>query len=258
MTRGNYLRPVSSCTSSDTPGPPDGRFTATNWNLVLLAGREDTARAEGALAELCRRYWYPLYAYVRRTGRSPEDAEDLTQEFFARLLGKQWLTDADQTKGRFRTFLLTAMQRFLAVQRRDANTLKRGRSQVFIPLDAATAEERYQLEPVDTASPDKLYERRWAMTLLDSTLAALREEMVKDGHGERFAALQPCLVGGEAELPYAELAERFALTESSVKSIVRRMRLRYRELLRAEVASTVAHPAETDAELKHLFAALRT
>ena len=176
---------------------------------------------------------------------------------FARLPGKEWLADADPAKGRFRTFLLTAMQRFLAARRRDANTLKRGRGLVFVPLDAATAEKRYQLEPVDTASPDRLYERRWAMTLLDAALAALREEMARDGQRERFEALQPCLVGGEAELPYAELAEKFALTESSVKSIVRRLRLRYREVLRAEVARTLANPAEVDAELKHLLAVLR-
>ena len=169
------------------PSPEGAReFRTTHWSAVLLARRGDTVRAEPALAELCRGYWYPLYAYVRRLGRTAEDAQDLTQEFFARLLEKNWLAEADPARGRFRSFLLAALKHFLANEWNHANRLKRGGGREFIPLDAATAEELYVLEPSDLASPELLYDRRWALTVLARAQNRLRDEMTTASQRERF------------------------------------------------------------------------
>jgi DNA-directed RNA polymerase specialized sigma24 family protein len=243
--------------SVDSPGPGGSpTFATTRWSAVIEAGQADSPRAAEALEALCQTYWYPLYAYVRRNGHRPEDAQDLTQEFFARLLAKGWLADADRTRGRFRTFLLTALKRFLANEWHREHCLKRGGANALIPLDAGTAEERYALEPLDLATPDALYERRWAMTLLERALARLRTECEGAGEGERFEALQSCLLGERSEAGYATLAARFDLTESGLKSTVRRFRLRFRELLRAEIADTVASDAEVELELHQMQAVL--
>jgi RNA polymerase sigma factor (sigma-70 family) len=244
----------------DTPATrqPSARpvFVTTHWSVVLTAGRSDTPRARDALTNLCQTYWFPLYAYVRRRGHSPEDAQDLTQEFFARLLEKNWVGGADQRKGKFRSFLLTAMKRFLADEWDKARAQKRGGGQAPLPLQFDTAETRYGHEPADQVTPEQSFERRWALTLLDSVLNRLRAEFEQEGRAELFAALNPCLVGDRTAQPYAELAVKLGVSEGTVKSAVHRLRQRYRQLLRDEIAQTVAEPGEVDEELRHLFAVL--
>ncbi len=231
-------------------------FVTTRWSVVLTAGHSDTAHALVALEKLCRAYWYPLYAYVRRRGQSPEDAKDLTQEFFARLLERNWVGRADQQKGRFRSFLLSAMNHFLADEWDKARAQKRGGGRTPIPLQFDTAETRYGHEPVDNVTPEHSYERRWALTVLDEVLPRLRSEYEQAGRAEFFAALHPCLVGDRTAQPYAELAVKLGVSEGAVKSVVHRLRQRYRELLRDEIAQTVAGPSEVDEELRHLFVVL--
>lgn len=223
---------------------------------MLTAGRSDTTRAHAALANLCQTYWYPLYAYVRRRGHSPEDAQDLTQAFFARLLERNWVGQADQQKGRFRSFLLSTMNHFLADEWDKARAQKRGGGILPVPLQFDTAETRYGHEPADNVTPEQNYERRWALTLLDKVLQRLRSEYEQEGKAELFAALHPCLVGDRTAQPYAELAVTLGVSEGAVKSAVHRLRQRYRQLLHDEIAQTVASPGEVNAELHHLFAVL--
>ncbi len=225
---------------------------------MLTAGRSDTTRAHAALANLCQTYWYPLYAYVRRRGHSPEDAQDLTQAFFARLLERNWVGQADQQKGRFRSFLLSAMNHFLADEWDKARAQKRGGGILPVPLQFDTAETRYGHEPADNVTPEQNYERRWALTLLDKVLQRLRSGYEQEGKKELFAALNPCLVGDRTGQPYAELAVTLGVSEGAVKSAVHRLRQRYRQLLHDEIAQTVASPGEVNAELHHLFAVLAT
>jgi RNA polymerase sigma factor (sigma-70 family) len=242
-------------TSSDTPPPPGAPrcFVTTHWSVVLAAGRSDTARAEAALERLCEAYWYPLYGYVRRRGYSIEDAQDLTQAFFARVLERHWLADAQQAKGRFRTFLLTAMERFLANEWDKARALKRGGGQRMVPLQLGTAEMRYGVEPADTRTPEQAFEYRWALTLLEEVVKRLGAEYQARGQEELFKALKPCLVGEGSSQPYGELAAQLGMEEGAVKVAVHRLRQRYRELLRAEIANTVASAGEVEAEMRHLF-----
>jgi RNA polymerase sigma factor (sigma-70 family) len=242
-------------TSSDTPPPPGAPrcFVTTHWSVVLAAGRSDTARAEAALERLCEAYWYPLYGYVRRRGYSIEDAQDLTQAFFARVLERHWLADAQQAKGRFRTFLLTAMERFLANEWDKARALKRGGGQRMVPLQLDTAETRYGVEPADTRTPEQAFEYRWALTLLEEVVKRLGAEYQARGQEELFKALKPCLVGEGSSQPYGELAAQLGMEEGAVKVAVHRLRQRYRELLRAEIANTVASAGEVEAEMRHLF-----
>jgi RNA polymerase sigma-70 factor (ECF subfamily) len=221
--------------------------------VVVAAGRSDTTRARAALEKLCQSYWFPLYAYVRRRGHSVEDAQDLTQEFFARVLEHQWLARADQAKGRFRTFLLTALERFLANEWDKARALKRGGGHAPVPLQLDTAETRYGVEPTDDRTPEQAFEYRWALTLLEEVVKRLEQEFCAEGQAELFAALKLCLVGDRASQPYAELAAALDMNEGAVKVAVHRLRQRYRELLRAEIANTVASSADVDAEMRHLF-----
>jgi RNA polymerase sigma-70 factor (ECF subfamily) len=236
--------------------PQAAAFVTTHWSIVLTAGRCDTPRAREALSKLCQTYWYPLYAYVRGRGHAREDAQDLTQEFFARLLEKNWVGSADRRKGRFRSFLLIAMKRFLADEWDKARAQKRGGGVPLLPLEFDTAETRLRREPVDEVTPEHSFERRWVLTLLDEVLKRLRQEYDQEGNAELFAELHPCLVGDRASLPYAELATKLAVSESAAKSAVHRLRQRYRKLLRAEIAQTVADPDEVDEELRHLFVVL--
>ena len=231
-------------------------FATTHWTVVLSAGKSGTTHATAALERLCQTYWYPLYGYVRRCGHSPEDAQDLTQAFFARLLEGQWIGRADREKGKFRSFLLSALKYFLADEWDRARAKKRGGGFTPLPLQLDTAETRYGHEPSDHTTPEQLYERRWALALLEEVLRRLASEYEKDGKAKHFAELNPCLVGDRSALPYAELAVKLGLSESAVKSIAHRMRLRYRELLREEIANTVDSPAEVDEELQHLFTIL--
>jgi RNA polymerase sigma-70 factor (ECF subfamily) len=232
-------------------------FATTHWTVVLTAGRTDTTKAGAALEKLCRTYWYPLYAYVRRRGQSAADAQDLTQAFFARLLERNWVGAANRERGRFRTFLLTAMSRFLADEWDKLRAQKRGGGQVLVPLQLDTAETRYGLEPADgAATPEESYERRWALTLLETVLERLRAEYESAGRGEWFARLKDCLVGGRESLPYAELAGPLHVTEGAVKVAVHRLRKRYRELLRTEIAQTMTETEDVDEELRHMFRVL--
>ena len=243
-------------TSTRIESPRRPAFVTTHWSVVLTAGRSDTPRARDALARLCQTYWYPLYTYVRRRGHSPEDAQDLTQEFFARLLEKNWVGAADQAKGRFRSFLLSAMNHFLADEWDKARAQKRGGGVPLVPLQFDTAETRYGLEPADNATPERSFELRWALTLLEEVLKQLQAEYEREGKADWFAALNPCLVGERTSQPYAELAAKLGVSEGAVKSAVHRLRQRYRQLLRDEITNTVAGPADVDEELRHLFAVL--
>jgi RNA polymerase sigma-70 factor (ECF subfamily) len=224
--------------------------------VVLQAARGDEAAAAAALETLCRTYWYPLYCYVRRRGHAPCDAQDLTQEFFARMLAQDWVARADREKGRFRSFLLMAMSRFLANEWDRARTLKRGGSHPHQPLVPDTAETRYAQEPATRTTPEDAFEKQWALTLLDQVLEQLQQEyQVADQHA-LFAALKPTLAGSRETLPYAELGPRLGLSEGAIKVAVSRLRQRYRERLRAEIAQTVAGPEEVEEELRHLVRVL--
>ncbi len=230
-------------------------FVTTHWSVVLRAS-EDTPQARSALEQLCRVYWYPLYAHVRRRGHSPEDAQDLTQEFWARLIERNWLARADQNKGRFRTFLLTAMERFLKDERQKARALKRGGGRLPLPLELESGETRYGTEPADARTPEQAFERRWAVALLDETLRQLEAEYRADGKGGWFAALRPCLLGQGELVKFDKLGEQLGLSEGAVKVAVHRLRQRYRERLRAEIAHTVASADDVEAEMRHLFKVL--
>ena len=216
----------------------DARFATTRWSVVLAAGHR-TAGGRDSFASLCQSYWFPLYAYVRRRGHAPEDAQDLTQAFFTRLMEKNWVAAADQTKGRFRSFLLTAMKHFLADEWDRERAQKRGGGIAPLALELATAEAQYAREPVDAETPERIFERRWALTLLDQVLARLRAEYERDGKAALFEALHPTLVGERTAQPYAELARSLDSSEAAIKSAVHRLRQRYRQLLREEIAGTV-------------------
>ena len=228
-------------------------FVTTHWSVVLAAGRGDTTRARDALARLCQTYWYPLYAYVRRRGHSPHDAQDLTQEFFTRLLERRSLAGADPNRGRFRSFLLTAMNHFLVNEWQKARAQKRGGGGRILSLDLAAAEERFDLEPADNSSPDKVFEKQWALTLLNNVLKQLEDEFRREGKGDWFAVLKQTLTGARESQPYAELAAKSGMNENAIKVAVHRLRKRYRELIRTEIAGTLARTQDIDEEMRHLF-----
>jgi RNA polymerase sigma factor (sigma-70 family) len=244
-----------STSTSASKARSAGVFATTRWTMVMQAGT-DSPNAQQALETLCRNYWYPLYAYVRRQGHNPHDAQDLTQAFFARLLQKNYLADVNREKGRFRSFLLASLKHFLANEWDRERALKRGGGKKLIALDEDSAESRYKLEPKDDLSADRIYERRWALTLLDQVLAKLRAEFEADSKAHHFEALKDYLAAGRASVSYAQAAERLGMNEGAVKVAVHRLRKRYRELLRAEIAQTVATASEIEAEIRHLFAAL--
>jgi RNA polymerase sigma-70 factor (ECF subfamily) len=228
-------------------------FATTHWSVVLAAREEDTPLAAEALETLCRAYWYPLYAFVRRQGRNPEDAQDLTQGFFAHLLRKDFLSGVGPEKGRFRSFLLACLKHFLADEWEKARTAKRGGNCIEMRLDFAGAEERYQLEACVEADPESLYERRWAIDVLDQVLNRLQREAVASGRETVFEQLQGCLLGERPTETYAQLGARLDMSETAVKVSVHRLRRRYRELLHEEIAHTVTHPEEIDEEMRYLF-----
>jgi len=230
-------------------------FQTTHWSVVLGAGQNDTTRAQDALGRLCQTYWYPLYAYVRQRGHSPQDAQDLTQEFFARLLLRKTLREIKREGGKFRSFLLTAMNHFLVDEWRKLKAEKRGAGQI-VSLEGREAETRYGHEPVDRITPEKLFEQNWALALLDTVYARLEAEYQEQGKERVFDVLRFCLMGERGQVPYAELAKQLGLAENTVKTLVHRLRGRYRELLREEVGKGVATQAEAEAELRCLFRAL--
>jgi len=233
-----------------------GVFATTHWSIVLAAGHSSEPGAQDALETLCRTYWYPLYVYVRRQGQSPHDAQDLTQEFFARLLERKHLRLADPDRGKFRAFLLKSLKHFLVNEWKKGRTQKRGGGQCVIPLDADLAESRYAAEPAQALTLDQAYEKRWAVTLLEAVLAGLRESYAAGGRLPVFETLKGFIWGEQATPTYATVAPQLGLTESAVKVAVHRLRSRYRELLRAEIAKTVATPGEVDEELQHLITVL--
>jgi DNA-directed RNA polymerase specialized sigma24 family protein len=255
---------MSATTRAETPGTTSGgsdqpcrpAFVTTHWSVVATAGRSDTPRAQAALEKLCQTYWFPLYAYVRRRGHSVEDAQDSTQEFFSRLLAGNWVSDADRTKGRFRTFLLTALNRFLANEWDRASAKKRGGGVAPVPLDTEVAESRYCAEAGNALAPDRLYDRQWAMTLLDRALTRLEAEHQRSGKPAEFAVLSPALTAERGDIPYAAMAAQLGLNETAVRMAVHRLRKRFREVFREEIAQTVAGPNEVEEEIRHLLAAL--
>jgi RNA polymerase sigma-70 factor (ECF subfamily) len=228
-------------------------FATTHWTVVLKAGRHQSPEASRALAELCRAYWYPLYAYARRVGHDVHSAEDLTQGFFERLLEKNYLELADPQRGKFRWFLLTAFKCFLANEFDRSRALKRGGSHPHVFLDALEAEQRYALEPTDTVSADQLYDRRWALELIARVQKRLRDEYTVAKKADRFDRIEKYLPGGEAPPNYGETATALGLSEDAVRQEVHRLRKRYGELLRGEIAATVAHPEEVDEEVNYLI-----
>ena len=238
---------------SESIPPKAAVFATTRWSVVLAA-HGDGSGARGALSDLCARYWYPLYAFVRRQGHSPHDAQDLTQEFFARLIQKDWLADVARERGRFRSWLLASMRHFLANEWNRARTQKRGGGAAVVSLDETDAEGRYLHEPAEVVDATQLFERRWALTLLDDVLARLQAEMQVAGKAVHFAAMKTALAGGP--VAFAEVAAQLGMSEGAVRVAVHRLRGRYRELLRAAVADTVESPSEIEAELEHLFTAL--
>jgi RNA polymerase sigma factor (sigma-70 family) len=228
-------------------------FATTHWSVVLKAGLADTTHAREALANLCQTYWYPLYAYVRRRGYSAHDAQDLTQAFFLCLLQRQSLAGADPNRGRFRSFMLGAMNHFLADEWAKMQTQKRGQGRAVLSLDLAAAEQRFDLEPADNATPDKAFDRQWATALLDVVLNRLENEYRRENNAELFNALKQALAGKRESQPYTQLATQLGMNEGAVRVAVHRLRKRYRELLQAEIAHTVSSPEEVKEELNHLF-----
>jgi len=245
---------MSSSASGPNSAQPDaGSFATTHWSVVLMAGQADSPEANEALEKLCRTYWYPLYVYVRRQGNSPEDAQDLTQNFFSRLLEKNYCAKADRDRGKFRTFLLGSLKNFLVNEWKRASRLKRGGDLTFLSIDANVAEDRYATEPANESNPDAAYEQRWAITLIEHVLATLRREYSAADKARLFEELKGFIWGDKSTASYAEIAGHLNLTEGSVKVSVHRLRQRFRELLRAEVAHTVARPEDIDGELRHLI-----
>lgn len=242
---------------SPRPAPGAAQFTTTHWSVVQAAGQAGSSVAGRALEQLCQTYWYPLYAYARRRGQSPADASDLTQSFFAHLLSGEFLQRAQRDKGRFRNYLLGAMNRFLKDQTEHNSRLKRGGGQALISLDALDAEERYRREPDDPLDAETVFVRRWAMTVLDQALQKLEMEMRSAGKERLFEHLEGFLAGDKSGGTYAEVAARLNASEASIKMAVTRLRTRCRELVRETIAQTVSAPAEIDDEYRALISALR-
>ena len=230
-------------------------FTTTHWSVVLAAGGAPSPQADAALEELCRTYWYPLYAYVRSSGYSPANAEDLTQEFFARLLAKDYLAAVHPERGRFRWFLLCAVKRFLLNEQERDSAGKRGGTSRHVPFDGEKAEQRYRLDAADLNSPDRLFDRAWAANLIETTYQRIEEEYSLEGKKSLFLRLRTFLSGDKADLTYAELGAGLRMTEGAMKVAVHRLRRRYRDLLREQVAHTVHTPADLEEELRSLRAA---
>jgi RNA polymerase sigma-70 factor (ECF subfamily) len=236
---------------------PASVFPSSHWSLIARAGAADRLQARGALADLCRRYWYPVYAFVRRQTRSAADAEDLTQGFFTHVLASDVIARADPHRGRFRTFLVSCCRKYLATERRAKRTKKRGGGVVVLDLDFSSAATRYAREPADPADAESLFRRRWALTLLDDVFAALEAEYRGAGQEPVFAHLRPCLVQHGERAPYAEVARAVGMTVPAVRKAAQRLRDRFRAELRRRVAETVAEPGEVDDEIRDLFAAVQ-
>jgi RNA polymerase sigma-70 factor (ECF subfamily) len=242
--------------SSNETAVPAAIFATTHWTVVLAAGQTQSPEAAKALAELSNIYWYPLYAYVRRKGYDVTDAQDLTQEFFARLLESNSLAMVDRRKGKFRSFLLASLEHFLAKEWTRAHRLKRGGGQTIISWDDCDPEARYRLEPADNWSAERIYERRWALTVLEQAMTKLATEYEAAGKATLFEAVRPFLSGEDADVSYPDLSLRLGMTEGALRVAVHRLRQRYGECVRTEIAKIVQKPEEIDEELRHLLDAL--
>jgi RNA polymerase sigma factor (sigma-70 family) len=234
--------------------PGSSRFPTTRWTMVVAAGDPRRKEARSALAALCESYWYPLYAYLRRRGYPADQAQDLTQEFFIRVLEGRYLDRADPGKGRFRAFLLTSLKFFVADEEDRNRAQKRGGG-ALLPLEFSSGEDRYQREPAHGETPERIFERRWALTVLDRVVEKLRDEFVHHGRPEHFERLKVFLLG-QSDAPYAALAREMNTSEGALKVAIHRLRKRYRELFRQEIADTVADPAEVETELRYLAGVL--
>ncbi|HJN09357.1 MAG TPA: sigma-70 family RNA polymerase sigma factor [Pirellulaceae bacterium] len=250
----NVRMTVDSDRESSTPSKR-ANFATTHWSMVLEAGHRSSPDSDDALESLCTAYWYPLYAFVRRRGASSTDAKDLTQEFFAHLLEKQSLQAADPNRGRFRSFLLTAFKNFLSKQHHRHQAQKRGGDIKHLSIDFDSGEQRYQFEPADDWTPEKIYERRWALTLLDQVMVQLQQEYDGNEKADLFEQCKGHLTGAGSS--YEEAANSLGVTEGALRVAVHRMRSRYRELLKAEVASTLEDPEIVDDELETLRRAIQ-
>jgi DNA-directed RNA polymerase specialized sigma24 family protein len=230
-------------------------FQTTRWSLVVAAGGDSSA-ARAALASLCELYWYPLYAYVRRHGYGPDDACDLTQAFFTSLLERRDFEQLTRARGRFRAFLLASLKHFLANDVARRRTLKRGSGVAPVSLSVDHAEERYAREPADVTTPETLYERRWALTVIERVLATLRDEWRRQQREQEFDALRSCLLGTAPPGGYAAMAATLSMSEGAVKTAVHRLRRRFRTQLRQNIAETVSEPGEIEEEVRYLIRAL--
>lgn len=231
-------------------------FPHTRWSLVLAATRKDAPESAAALEALCHAYWFPLYAYARRCGQSPPDAQDLTQEFFCRLLEKRWLDSADREKGKLRTFLVVAFKNFMMNEWRRNSSQRRGAGQVLMPLDTEFAESRHAAAISPTLAPDEMFDQQWALTLLDLTVNRLRAEFVDVGKPGDFDALKDCLMAERGAIDYAAVATRLGLNAGAARVAVHRLRKRFREVYRDEISRTLSEGEDLAAELRHLTAAL--
>jgi len=234
--------------------PGSSQFPTTRWTMVVAAGDPNRKEARSALVALCENYWYPLYAYLRRRGYPPDQAQDLTQEFFMRVLEGRYLNRADPEKGRFRSFILSSLKFFVADEEDRQRARKRGGG-LPVPLEFSSGEERYQREPAHDETPERIFERRWALSVLDRVVEKLRDEFVRHGRPEHFERLKVFLLG-HSDAPYAALAHELNTSEGALKVAIHRLRKRYRELFRQEIADTVADPAEVESELRFLAAVL--
>lgn len=251
------LHPAKLRIMTATSNTPDAspRFMTTRWTLVLQAGAEGPER-EAALDQVCRTYWYPVYAFIRRQGASPEDAQDLTQSFFAKMLRREWLAGIERREARFSTWLLTRVKTHLINEHRGASAQKRGGGQTPVPMELAQAENWFGAEPAWTETPERAFERRWALAVLEAALAAVRESCVRSGREELFQQLGPFLSREPEAGEYAALAARLGLRENTLAVTIHRLRRQYRDAVRAEVAAALPHPGQIDDELKHLAACL--
>jgi RNA polymerase sigma factor (sigma-70 family) len=227
-------------------------FATTRWSVVLTAQDKQSSRCRQAMDGLCRTYWYPLYAFVRRQGCTADEAADFTQGFFARCLEKDWLDSVDQSKGRFRNFLLASINHYVSNERARQRAKKRGGGKRIFSLDIETAETRYRIEPETTTTPEQLFERQWALALLDTVLKDLQQKYTDEGKAAAFDFLKPCLIGQTTSLPCSELAQKLQCTEGAVRVMIHRLKKRYRDLLRQHIAHTVATPEDVEAEMQHL------
>ena len=247
---------MTSGLSTPATSAPGGIFATTHWTVVLAAGRKSTPQADVALEELCRTYWYPLYAYVRHHGHSREDAEDLTQSFFARFLEKNYLEGLRSEKGKFRAFLLAALNHLLCDERDRARAEKRGGGQPIVSIDETEAEQRYLQVPSRDLAPERVFDRRWALTVLEEALARLRREQLTSGRAQLFEPLSAFLSSEGSHADYDTLAPKLGMSASAVAVAVHRLRQRYRECIRLELAQTVASPEDLDEEMTYLFSVL--